>query len=246
MRRVLVVLALVCASCAHHAAIVRATPTPTTTATPTHSLAPSRAPSAAPSAIVVPGAGSSGQAIVVRTPSWNATVGTLEAYEKVGGAWHVFVAPTTAHVGYDGFARDKHEGDGRTPAGVYGFSMAFGTNADPGTHLHYRSATEGDVWVDDPSSSLYNTWQTDPSNGRWRSAERLYQPAPYAYAAVIAYNTARTPGRGSAIFMHVSLGRATSGCVSVDRSVLLRLLRWLDPAQHPVIVMGPSSYVNVL
>jgi L,D-peptidoglycan transpeptidase YkuD (ErfK/YbiS/YcfS/YnhG family) len=196
--------------------------------------------------VVVPGAGSSGQAIVVRTASWNATTGTLEAYERDGGVWKVFAGPVTAHVGYNGFAQDKHEGDGRTPAGVFGFSFAFGTEPDPGTHLAYRPVTSDDVWVDDPSSSLYNTWQTGPSNGRWRSAEQLDQPGPYAHAAVIAYNTSRTPGKGSAIFLHVSLGRPTSGCVSVDASVLVQLLRWLDPGRDPVIVMGPSSYVGTL
>jgi L,D-peptidoglycan transpeptidase YkuD (ErfK/YbiS/YcfS/YnhG family) len=215
---------------------------PTVTATAQATVAPR----ATRAAIDVPGAGSSTQAIVVRTPSWNATVGTLEAFEKDAGTWKVVVPTVTAHVGYNGFAQDKHEGDGRTPAGVYGFSFAFGTNGDPGTHLSYRRASQGDVWVDDPSSSLYNTWQTEPANGRWSSAEQLYQPAPYGYAAAIAYNMARTPGRGSAIFLHISLGHATSGCVSIDESELLRVLRWLDPSRHPVIVMGPSSYVDSL
>jgi len=258
MRRALLAAAILCASCAHHAAgtVATSTPSPSASAPPTAAptIAPTPRATQAPVAatprpaagIAVPGAGSSTQAIVVRTPSWNATVGTLEVFEKDSGAWKVVVPPVTAHVGYNGFAQDKREGDGRTPAGVYGLSLAFGTDADPGTHLTYRRATQNDVWVDDPSSSLYNTWQTAPANGRWRSAEQLYQPAPYAYAAAVAYNTARTPGRGSAIFLHISLGHATSGCVSIDESALLRVLRWLDPVRRPVIVMGPSSYVDSL
>ena len=255
MKRALIALLLL-SSCAQHRAVVatsRPTPPPTASPTTAPTLAPSIAPTAPPptpssrpASIIVPGAGSSTQAIVVRTPSWNSTVGTLEAFEKDSGTWRVFVGPATAYVGYNGFAQNKHEGDGRTPAGVYGFSFAFGTEADPGTHFSYRRSTPSDVWVDDPASSLYNTWEVQPSNGRWSSAEQLYQPAPYAYAAVIAYNTARTPGKGSAIFLHVSLGHSTSGCVSVDESVLLRLLRWLTPGREPVIVMGPSSYVDGL
>ncbi len=255
MKRILIALLLVCTACSHGTAEVATTtsPTPRATSTPTAppstpraQIEPTRAPRPSARAIVVPGAGSSTQAIVVRTPSWNATVGTLEAYERDDGAWKIFAGPITAHVGYNGFAQNKHEGDGRTPAGVYGFSLAFGTQPDPGTHLSYRRATANDVWVDDPASSLYNTWQTAPSNGRWSSAEQLDQPGPYAHAAVIAYNTARTPGKGSAIFLHVSLGRPTSGCVSIDGSVLVEILRWLDPVRHPVIVMGPSTYVDSL
>lgn len=253
MRRLFVVLALLCASCSHHTrSLVAPNDTIFVTAPPSEAPAPTLAPSIRPStplphrlSLVVPGAGSATQAIVVRTSGWNSTVGSLEAFAKDGGAWHIVVPPTKAYVGYNGFAQNKREGDGRTPAGVYGFSFAFGTQPDPATHLSYRRVGPSDVWVDDPTSSLYNTWQRGPSNGRWKSAEQLNQAA-YAYAAAIAYNTARTSGKGSAIFLHVSWGHATSGCVSVDRSVVIRLLRWLDPSRKPVIVMGPSSYVDHL
>jgi len=59
----------------------------------------------------------------------------------------------------------------------------------------------------------------------------------YNYAAVIAYNTARTPGLGSAIFLHVGTGGATAGCVSLPASQLLTLLRWLRPAANPRITI---------
>ncbi len=60
------------------------------------------------------------------------------------------------------------------------------------------------------------------------------QPA-YDYAAVIAYNTARTPGLGSAIFLHVGTGTATAGCVSLPAWQLLDVLRWLSPGSRPLI-----------
>ena len=71
-----------------------------------------------------------------------------------------------------------------------------------------------DVWVDDSASSLYNTHQRTPANGRWASAEKLLNQPAYNYAQVIGYNEARTPGRGSAIFLHVDKGAGTAGCVS--------------------------------
>ena len=63
----------------------------------------------------------------------------------------------------------------------------------------------------------------------------------YDTGAVIAYNDARTPGLGSAIFLHVSSGRSTAGCVSLPYDELLDVLRWLDPAQAPRIAIGTQS-----
>jgi L,D-peptidoglycan transpeptidase YkuD (ErfK/YbiS/YcfS/YnhG family) len=192
--------------------------------------------------------GSAEQVVTVTTSSWTASTATLQAFEKDGGAWRPVVGPTPAFVGVHGFAppADKREGDGRTPAGIYAFESMFGTDTDPGVHFSYRVAGPPDVWVDDPGSALYNTWQQDPAAGRWTSAEQLDQPAPYAHAAVIGWNTARVPGRGSAIFFHVSLGHGTAGCVAVNDAVLVQVLRWLDPARQPVIAMGPDAYVRHL
>lgn len=187
--------------------------------------------------------GDAQQVISVTSSSWSSASATLEAFERDGpqGAWRRVAGPVAAYVGRNGFASDKREGDGKTPVGVYGLSTAFGTAPDPGVHLPYRRTTQADVWVDDPASALYNTWQQNPPNGRWASAEPLYQPGPYHEAAVVDYNAARTPGRGSAIFLHVSQGRGTAGCASVTESVLLQLLRWLDPTRGPVIALGPVS-----
>jgi L,D-peptidoglycan transpeptidase YkuD (ErfK/YbiS/YcfS/YnhG family) len=57
----------------------------------------------------------------------------------------------------------------------------------------------------------------------------------YNYAAVIAYNAARSPGLGSAIFFHVDTGGATAGCVSLPQSELVAVLRWLRSADNPLI-----------
>jgi L,D-peptidoglycan transpeptidase YkuD (ErfK/YbiS/YcfS/YnhG family) len=57
----------------------------------------------------------------------------------------------------------------------------------------------------------------------------------YNYGAVIAYNAARSPGLGSAIFLHVDTGGSTAGCVSLPQSELVTVLTWLNPADNPVI-----------
>lgn len=60
----------------------------------------------------------------------------------------------------------------------------------------------------------------------------------YDYGAVIGSNTARTPGLGNGIFRHVNLGIATAGCVTPPARALLAVLRWLDRARSPRIIMG--------
>jgi len=70
------------------------------------------------------------------------------------------------------------------------------------------------------------------------SPEPMYNAPSYDYGAVIAYNTARAPGLGSAIFLHVSHGSSTAGCVALPTDQLLTLLRWLDPGRSPAIAIG--------
>jgi len=68
----------------------------------------------------------------------------------------------------------------------------------------------------------------------------MHDVPAYGYAAAIAYNTARTPGLGSAIFLHVSSGTATAGCVSLPRSELVKVLRWLRPPDNPRISVSAA------
>ncbi len=165
---------------------------------------------------------------------------TFNAYERVDGAWQLAFGPWDANVGTNGFAPigEKREGDGRTPSGVYGFDFAFGVQPDPGVRLSYREITGPSiVWDDDPSSEHYNEWVDTDTTDAGVDPEPMDNEPAYSYGAVIAYNDDRTPGLGSAIFLHVSTGSATLGCVSLPESQLLDVLRWLDPSARPRIAL---------
>ncbi len=69
----------------------------------------------------------------------------------------------------------------------------------------------------------------------------MYVSPVYDHGAVIAYNADRVPGLGSAIFLHVSVGRPSAGCVSLPAGQLVEVLCWLDPAQGPRIVLGVAG-----
>lgn len=186
--------------------------------------------------------------MVVSASSAGATTATLTAYQRTTAGWRVAYGPFTAHLGYNGFAPPgtKREGDGRTPSGTYGFGFAFGIDADPGLHLSYRVVTGPNiVWDDDPSSPRYNEWVDSSTADPGANPEPMDNAPAYDYGAVIGYNTAPVvPGAGSAIFLHVSTGGATAGCVSLPVDELLEVLRWLDPSQQPAIVMGVGAVVG--
>src|SRR5665811_715963 len=144
------------------------------------------------------------------------------------GRYVVQRGPYAGHVGQNGVAAPgaKREGDGKTPYGSYPMRGGFGIYGNPGLASSWLVTSSRDVWVDDSRSSLYNTHQRTPVNGRWASAEVMRNSPAYNYAQVIGYNERRTPGRGSAIFLHIDQGRGTAGCVSLPTSSLLAVMRW--------------------
>ena len=113
-----------------------------------------------------------------------------------------------------------------------------------GLHYSWRHAYSYDVWDDDSSSSRYNLWTDTRHDNAGRNPEPMDNVPAYNYGAVIAYNTSRTPGMGSAIFFHVSTGGGTAGCVSLPTSELLDVLRWMDPGKGARIIMGTESTVT--
>jgi L,D-peptidoglycan transpeptidase YkuD (ErfK/YbiS/YcfS/YnhG family) len=183
------------------------------------------------------------QAITVTASSARSTTASYEVWQRSASGWTRVMGPWTAHVGYNGVAAAgaKREGDGRTPSGVYGFAFAFGVDTNPGTRLAWRPVSSRTlVWDDDSASHRYNLWTDTRYADAGRSPEPLQVTPAYDEAVVIAYNTARKPGLGSAIFLHVSTGRSTAGCVSLPAAALTKVLRWLAPAAHPVISIGTA------
>lgn len=191
-------------------------------------------------------ASSGGQLITVTASGYGQTVATLEAYQRTtSGGWQPVLGPWQAEIGKSGFAPpgQKKEGDGRTPSGTYGFTFFFGDLANPGGFkFPFRQATSSDVWDDDPSSSNYNQWIDESTQGTTAAGanpEPMLDEPSYNYGAVIAYNMSPVvSGDGSAIFLHVSTGAPTVGCVSLPQDELLQVLHWLDPSQGPLIKMG--------
>jgi L,D-peptidoglycan transpeptidase YkuD (ErfK/YbiS/YcfS/YnhG family) len=226
-------------------AVISSTTTSPTTTSPT-TTSPTASSAAATTSTPVPAPPATtpparAQTIVVSSSGYGQSSATFSAYDQTGSGWVRRFGPWSARVGRNGFAPggDKREGDGRTPSGTYGFAFLFGINANPGVSFPYRQVTgQSIVWDDDPASTNYNRWIDTRVGDAGRSPEPMYNAPFYNYGAVIAYNTARSPGLGSAIFLHVSNGGSTAGCVALPQTQLLDVLRWLEPGLNPQIRMG--------
>lgn len=195
----------------------------------------------APSAAAQPAVASQpSQWIVVGVPAATETTGTLTAFQRVGQEWKVVLGPTKAKVGSLGVG-EPGDGIHRTPEGTFTFDQAFGREPNPGTKMPYFQATNQDWWDEDASSPTYNTHvrsATNPSS----ITENLYDSGPvYDYAVNIAVNPQRIPGKVSGIFLHVTDGSPTWGCVAIGRDEMKSILTWLDPAASPRITIGVGS-----
>jgi L,D-peptidoglycan transpeptidase YkuD (ErfK/YbiS/YcfS/YnhG family) len=211
--------------------------------------------------------GSARQVVVVTSSSWSTSYATLRTYQKGSdGVWRARFAPMAARIGTRGFvvSAKRLQNTYTTPAGTFTMTRAFGRYADPGTAMPYRKFDSNDWWPYDPRAPrTYNVYQYRRVVGApWRTswAERLYDyPGQYRYAAVINYNMphglyytngqwkARYPAdtrKGGGIFLHVNGPGSTAGCVSVSYTNMKAVLRWLNPAKAPRIVMGPASAIR--
>jgi L,D-peptidoglycan transpeptidase YkuD (ErfK/YbiS/YcfS/YnhG family) len=217
--------------------------------------------------------GDSEQVIVVTGRSKASSYATLRTYElRAPGQWIATFPAKAARIGSHGWVVGSRrvQNTGTTPQGTYRLTTTFGLAANPGLKLPYTRVDGNDYWVGDPrDAKTYNLFQPSASRRRtWRNtkdtAERLASfPTQYQYAAMIDFNrptaasvtwtdrygewVTNKPVKtrlGTAIFLHVKGKGATAGCVSLAKADLLAVLKWLNPAKRPRIVMAPESEIG--
>lgn len=169
----------------------------------------------------------SGQVVAVYGKGRDSADSTLVLYTRHGAAWHPS-GSWPAHNGRHGWTTDHRMGDDRSPLGVFTLSDAGGVLPNPGTRLPY----DHDAGAYAPPKDWDEAHQHD-----------------FDYILAIDYNRVEgTPPRdatrpegadkGGGIWLHLDHGSGTSACISVSKQVMEHLLRTLDPARHPVMVMG--------
>jgi L,D-peptidoglycan transpeptidase YkuD (ErfK/YbiS/YcfS/YnhG family) len=211
--------------------------------------------------------GDSRQVVVATAKGWSTSHARLQAWQqRPDGTWHRVLDPVPARIGWNGFALEanRRQGSGETPAGTFRLLRGFGTERPPGVDLRYRVIDRNDWWPYDPRDpKTYNVFQfRRTERSRWRPswAEDLDSfQRQYRYAVVLDYNlpsvvrsvngqrvTAEPAdtSKGGGIFLHVRDDGPTAGCVAVRRADMRQLLRWLDPDDRPIIVMGPRDVIQ--
>jgi D-alanyl-D-alanine dipeptidase len=213
------------------------------------------------------------QILVVTTQDWNAVAGTLQAYERPQARkkWKAAGAPIFVVIGKNGLGwgagvalgRDaerreaadpiKKEGDGKSPAGIFRLSTAFGYAAQgqPGWKMPYLNLTSSVECVDDARSKFYNRVLDRATVAPdWSSSEQMLRPdGLYRWGVVVDHNADPvTPGVGSCIFLHIWMGSSvgTTGCTAMAQEQLEALLARLDQARTPLLVQLPRPQYKKL
>jgi D-alanyl-D-alanine dipeptidase len=198
------------------------------------------------------------QLVVVTTPSWTSTTGTLQRFERVTttSKWRALDRMVPVVVGRTGIAwgmgfddastegPHKHEGDGKAPAGVFPLDTAFGfapRDSMQSLSLPYVQLLPGTDCVDDTASAHYNTVVDRATVSRvdWNSAEHMREVPQNKIGVIVAYNASLpVKGRGSCIFLHIWAGpdSHTAGCTAFDETKLGEVMRWLDRDKRPLLV----------
>jgi D-alanyl-D-alanine dipeptidase len=206
------------------------------------------------------------QVVVVTTKDWNATQGTAQRYERksekakwkrVGDVFPVVVGRTgLATTREDAWSMDltslrgllKHEGDGKSPAGMFPLTFAFGTSMKPESlTFPYTRLGQYTECVDDVDSHHYNKIVGRDQVGifDWKSSEKMLEIGPpYELGVFVAYNSYPVvKGNGSCIFLHIwkDATTPTAGCTAMNRFDLERIVSWLEPDHNPYLAQMPED-----
>jgi D-alanyl-D-alanine dipeptidase len=206
------------------------------------------------------------QAVVVTTKNWKATSGEARLYERKSAKakWKAMGENFPVVVGRSGLATTredawqmdltsllgnlKREGDGKSPAGLFPLTFAFGSAEKPEQlTFPYRRVESQTECVDDVNSRHYNRVVGRLQVGiyDWKSSEKMLEiGAPYELGVFVAHNSYPVvSGNGSCIFLHIWKDPATptSGCTAMDRRDLELIVSRLDPQKHPYLVQLTES-----
>ena len=135
-------------------------------------------------------------------------------------------------IGKKGLAKNKFEGDKKTPIGTYSLGNLYyrkDRNPKPLTKLKCIPIEKDMGWCDDiKSKKNYN--KLIKVNKKIKHEKLFRKDYKYDFIIPINYNSKRTKlGKGSAIFLHLTKNfNSTLGCVAIKKKDFLILLKLIN------------------
>ncbi|MET4926048.1 hypothetical protein P3L51_27490 [Streptomyces sp. PSRA5] len=172
------------------------------------------------------------QALVVSGEGRKSPRSGVVLYERdADTGWSPVTNRWPAHNALRGWTYDHRDSDLRSPIGVFTLRDAGGRLPDPGARLPYDRSGDFEA----PGTGFLG----EPLEGSFDYVVAIdYNRIP----GTTPLNTTRPLGlgKGGGVWIHVDHKGPTQACVSLSRTRMVELLRLLDPAKHPVIVMGDA------
>lgn len=208
------------------------------------------------------------QMILVLTDSITSTSGYLYRFERPDnkGKWSQIGKTIPIVLGRNGLAWGrglnpidtsklsiKAEGDGKSPAGVFTLSSAFGyarSDEMKGLKIHYIHITTMLECIDDAESESYNQLvnNNEVEKVDWQSSEKMYFADIWYEQGVIVDQNINPiiKGGGSCIFLHnwSDPNETTAGCTEMDPVNMKEIIYWLDASANPVLVQLTQQLYN--
>ena len=134
-------------------------------------------------------------------------------------------------IGKRGMNSNKKEGDYTTPKGLFNLKKLYfrKDRVDiPECKISKKVIKRNMAWCDDPSHKKYN----EEIVTRYKNLkENLYRmDHKYDYIISVSHNERKIPGKGSAIFIHLTDNyKPTAGCIALKRKdfkILLKLIKY--------------------
>ena len=133
-------------------------------------------------------------------------------------------------VGKRGIKSNKKEGDYSTPKGFFSLRKLYFRKdriGIPNCKINKKIIKRDMAWCDDPKDKKYNE-EIKTQNKRLK--ENLHRKDhKYDYVISISHNERKIPGRGSAIFIHLTNNYTpTTGCIALKKKDFQILLKLID------------------
>ncbi|HQU86290.1 MAG TPA: L,D-transpeptidase family protein [Pyrinomonadaceae bacterium] len=201
------------------------------------------------------------------TSDWNAVNGTAQIFERKSAKskWKSVGESFPVVVGRNGMAWGaglnelpsdtgrlllKVEGDGKSPAGIFALTSAFGSKEKADfIKFPYTKLGEYTECVDDVKSTHYNKIvdRMQVGNFDWKSSEKMLEVGEqYDLGVFVEHNSEKQKGGGSCIFLHIWKDEqtGTAGCTAMARENIETVLKTLDAKKNPVLIQIPTETYN--